>query len=81
MPEIAEHVRQAFASAGYGTRVVEATGRYARLVLRLPGSGDELEMDLLKEALGPRWITVQLTPGASVRAVSLDDAVGLTARA
>ena len=81
MPEIAEHVRQAFASAGYGTRVVEATGRYARLVLRLPGSGDELEIDLLKEALGPRWITVQLTPGASVRAVSLDDAVGLKARA
>jgi hypothetical protein len=81
LPDIAEHVRQAFASAGYGTRVVEATGRYARLVLRLPGSGDELEIDLLKEALGPRWITVQLTPGASVRAVSLDDAVGLKARA
>jgi hypothetical protein len=81
LPEIAEHVRQAFASAGYGTRVVEATGRYARLVLLLPGSGDELEIDLLKEALGPRWITVQLTPGASVRVVSLDDAVGLKARA
>jgi hypothetical protein len=43
--------------------------------------GDELEMDLLKEALGPRWITVQLAGGASVRALSLDDAVGLKARA
>ena len=39
--------------------MVEATGRYARLVLRLPGSGDELEMDLLKEALGSGGITVQ----------------------
>ena len=81
LPDIAEHVQQAFASAGYGTRMVEVTGRYARLVLRLPGSGDELEMDLLKEALGPGSITVQLAPGASVRALSLDDAVGLKARA
>ena len=81
LPDIAEHVRQAFASAGYGTRVVKATGQYARLVLRLPGSGDELQLDLLKEALGPGGITVQLAPGASVRALSLDDAVGLKARA
>ena len=81
LPDIAEQVRQAFASAGYGTRVVEATGRYARLVLRLPGSDEELEMDLLKEALKPGGITVELTPGASVRAVALDDAVGLKARA
>ncbi len=70
LPDIAEHVRQAFASAGYGTRVVEATGRYARLVLRLPGSGDELETDLLKEALGPSGITAQLAPRASVRSVA-----------
>ena len=38
LPDIAEHVRQAFASAGYGTRMVEATGRYARLVLRAAAS-------------------------------------------
>ena len=38
LPDIAEYVRQAFASAGYGTRVVEATGRYARLVLRAAAS-------------------------------------------
>jgi hypothetical protein len=81
LPDIAEHVRQAFASAGYGARMVEATGRYARLILRLPDSDDELEMDLLKEALGPNWITVQLASGASMRALSLDDAVGLKARA
>jgi hypothetical protein len=42
-------------------------------VLRLPGSGEELEMDLLKEALEPRWVTVQITAAASVRAVSLED--------
>jgi len=30
-------------------------------------------MDLLKEALEPRWVTVQVTPAASVRAVSLED--------
>jgi hypothetical protein len=42
-----------------------------------PGSGDELEMDLLKEALEPRWVSVQLGPAASVRALSLDDIVGL----
>jgi hypothetical protein len=38
-------------------------------------------MDLLKEALEPRWVTVQVTPAASVRAVSLEDTVGLKARA
>lgn len=68
--------------AGYGVRLVEAASlRYARLVLRLPDSGEELEMDLLKEALGPRWVTVQITPAASVRAVSFEDTVGLKARA
>jgi hypothetical protein len=81
LPEIAEHVRQAFQSAGYVARLVEATSRYARLVLQLPSSGDELEMDLLKEALEPRWVTVQIAPAASVRALSLDDTVGLKARA
>jgi hypothetical protein len=49
--------------------------------LRLPGSGDEVEMDLLKEALEPRWITAQITHAASVRALSLEDTVGLKARA
>lgn len=29
----------------------------------------------------PRWVTVQVTPAASVRAMSLDDTVGLKARA
>ena len=77
--DFAEHVRVAFQAAGYGVRLIEATGRYARLALRLPGSGDELEMDLLKEALEPRWVTVQLGPAASVRALSLDDTVGLKA--
>jgi hypothetical protein len=81
LPEIAEDVGLTFEAAGYGVRLVEATGRYARLVLRLPDSGDELEMDLLKEALEPRWVTVQLAPAASVRALSLDDTVGLKARA
>jgi hypothetical protein len=81
LPEIAEHVRLAFQAAGYGVRLVEATGRYARLVLRLPDSGDELEMDLLKEALELSWVTVQITPSAGVRALSLDDTVGLKARA
>jgi hypothetical protein len=81
LPEIAGHVRQAFQSAGYVARLVEATSRYARLVLQFPGSSDELEMDLLKEALEPRWITVQLTDAASIRALSLDDTVGLKARA
>lgn len=81
LPEITEHVRQAFQSAGYVARLVEATSRYARLVLQFPGSADELEMDLLKEALEPRWVTVQITPAASVRALSLDDTVGLKARA
>jgi hypothetical protein len=82
LPEIATHVQHAFQRAGYSVRLVEAASlRYARLVLRLPGSGEELELDLLKEALEPRWVTVQITPAASVRAVSLDDTVGLKARA
>jgi hypothetical protein len=81
LPEIAEQVRLAFRAAGYGVRLVEATGRYARLALRLPDSGDELEIDLIKEALEPRWITVQLGPAASVRALPPDDTAGLKARA
>jgi hypothetical protein len=81
-PEIAKNVQLAFQHAGYAVRLVEAASlRYARLVLRLPGSGDELEVDLLKEALEPRWVTVQITDAESVRAVSLQDTVGLKARA
>jgi Nucleotidyl transferase AbiEii toxin, Type IV TA system len=38
-------------------------------------------MDLLREPLEPRWVTVQITPAASVQAVSLEDTVGLKARA
>jgi hypothetical protein len=71
LPEIAEYVRDAFQSAGYGARLVEATGRYALLVLQLPGSGDELEMDLLKEALEPSFVTAQNTSAARVRALRL----------
>lgn len=48
LPEIAEDVQQSFQAAGYGAHLVEATFRYARLVLRLPGSASELEVDLLK---------------------------------
>jgi len=82
LPEIAAQVQAAFRRAGYGVRLAEAASpRYARLVLQLPGSGEELEMDLLKEALEPRWVTVQVTPAASVRAVSFEDTVGLKARA
>jgi hypothetical protein len=64
LPEIAEDVRQAFQAAGYGAHIVEATGRYARLVLRIPGSASELEVDLLKEALGPGYVTVRVEPGS-----------------
>jgi hypothetical protein len=82
LPEIAAHVQLAFQRAGYDVRLAEAaSARYARLVLRLPGSGEELEMDLLKEALEPRWVTAQITLTASVRAVSLEDTVGLKTRA
>ena len=56
--------------------LVEATGRYARLTLRLPGSAEKLEMDLLKEALDPRFVTVQVTARTSVRALSLEDTAG-----
>jgi Nucleotidyl transferase AbiEii toxin, Type IV TA system len=81
LQEIAQHVLRAFESVGYSTRLVEATTRYARLELRLPGSGSELEMDLLKEALEPSWVTAKIAPGVSVQALSLDDTVGLKARA
>jgi hypothetical protein len=81
LPEIAENVRRAFQSAGYTARLVQATSRYARLVLQFPDSSDQLEMDLLKEALEPSWVTVQITEAATVRALSLDDTVGLKARA
>jgi hypothetical protein len=81
LPEIAEHVRHAFQSAGYTALLIEATSRYARLVLQFPDSSDELEMDLLKEALEPRWVTAQITEAATVRALSLEDTVGLKARA
>ncbi len=38
-------------------------------------------MDLLKEALDPSFVTVQVTARTSVRALSLEDTVGLKARA
>jgi len=81
LPEIAEQVAHAFESAGYAVRIIEAGHRYARLVLRLPGSDDELEMDLLKEALDLSYKTVQVTSAASLRALSLTDTIGLKARA
>jgi hypothetical protein len=36
LPEIAGKVQLAYQAAGYDVRLVEATGRYARLALRLP---------------------------------------------
>lgn len=39
LPQIAKQVQEAFQSAGYSAHLVEATPRYARLVLRLPDSG------------------------------------------
>ena len=81
LPEIAVHVQNAFQTVGYHVELVEATGRYARLTLRLPGPGEALEMDLMKEALDPSFVTVQVAARASVRALSLEDTVGLKARA
>lgn len=81
LPAIAEDVRRAFQSAGYRVRLVEATNRYARLQLRLPAADTELEIDLLKEALEPSYVTVQITSAVSIRALSLEDTVGLKARA
>ena len=82
LPEIAAQCPACVPARGlWRAACRSASPRYARLVLRLPGSGEELEMDLLKEALEPRWVTVQVTPAASVRAVSLEDTVGLKARA
>jgi hypothetical protein len=40
-----------------------------------------MEIDLLKEALEPTCVTIQITPAASVRALSLEDTVDLKARA
>ena len=59
-PELLVSMWPRLRAAGYGVRLVEATGRYARLVLRLPGSARELEVDLLKEALGPGYVTVRV---------------------
>ena len=52
LPEIAAQVQLAFQRAGYGVRITEASPRYARLVVRLPSSGEELEMDLL-------WVNIR----------------------
>ena len=47
LPEIAANVQLAFQRAGYGVRLAEAAShRYARLVLRLPGSDEELEFHM-----------------------------------
>jgi hypothetical protein len=57
-------------------------GLAERLDLHAAGFGrEELEMDLLKEALDLSFITVQVTARTSVRALSLEDTVGLKARA
>ena len=52
MRRVSRHVGQVWVpkagwvAAGYRAHIVEATGRYARLVLRIPGSASELEVDL-----------------------------------
>jgi hypothetical protein len=51
--------------------LVEATGRYAPLTLRLRGSEEALEMDLLKEVLDLGFVTVQVAARTSVRVLSL----------
>src|ERR1035437_2200967 len=81
LPEVAAQVQEAFAALGYAVRIDEAGVRSARLHLRLPVWQDELEVDLLKEALEPRWLTVEVAAAAHLQAVSLDDAVGMKARA
>jgi hypothetical protein len=81
LPEVAAQVQEAFAALGYAVRIDEAGVRSARLHLRLPEWQDELEVDLLKEALEPRWLTVEVGAAAHLQAVSLDDAVGMKARA
>lgn len=81
LPEVAAQVQEAFAALGYAVRIDEAGVRSARLHLRLPVWQDELEVDLLKEALEPRWLTVEVGAAAHLQAVSLDDAVGMKARA
>ncbi len=79
LPEIAEHVRQAFQSAGYAARLIEATSRYARLVLQFPGSSDSWMT--FSRSTRAKMITVQITNATSIRALSLADTVGLKARA
>ena len=47
LPEIAAQVQRAFQCAGYSVRLVEAASlRYARLVVQLPGSGEERAVSL-----------------------------------
>jgi hypothetical protein len=81
LEQIAEEVSATYRTRGYDVSVIEARPRSARLLLSLPADGGQVELDLLKEALGPSRITVKLSEGTRLAALPLEDAVGLKVRA
>lgn len=74
--EVAEGIARAFCAAGLDVTTVEVTHRQGRLMLKEPSTGEQCEVNLLREAL-------QRPPRScgEVRIVALEDAVGLKIRA
>ncbi|QOC93608.1 nucleotidyl transferase AbiEii/AbiGii toxin family protein [Micromonospora craniellae] len=70
---VAERLADAYVTAGFTARIIEATPRMARLVVSAEATA--CEVDLLKEAIGP---PAQLTIGP---VLAFEDAVGLKVRA
>ncbi|MFD0783228.1 nucleotidyl transferase AbiEii/AbiGii toxin family protein [Micromonospora azadirachtae] len=73
LPIVAARLTEAYVSAGFVARVIEATPRMARLIV-LAGPV-ACEVDLLKEAIGP---PASLAVGP---VLAFEDAIGLKVRA
>ena len=63
----------------YGLLLAGGYAFRAHEILHRPSQDLDFATRDHKEALEPRWVTVRVTPAASVRAVSLEDTVGLKA--
>ncbi|WBB61928.1 nucleotidyl transferase AbiEii/AbiGii toxin family protein [Streptomyces sp. WMMC500] len=81
LTHIADELAGAYRDAGYQVSILEGSERSVRMLLTLPDGIEQLEVDLLKEALSPNHLAITGPSGEHLQAISFDDAVGLKVRA
>ncbi|WP_143591003.1 nucleotidyl transferase AbiEii/AbiGii toxin family protein [Thermoactinospora rubra] len=76
LPEVAEAVAAEFRRQGFAVRAMDFSPRWGRMLVVEEVSGQECEVDLMREALLDQPLTLDLC-----QVVGQDDAVGLKVRA